>query len=81
MRLQNGDYELVFDGGGVVVEKKGEVLYYNKRPMYAFVKTEMAVIEFFDKAYDSVEKSGDEIIASGEMVTPNGSKLEIKDTY
>lgn len=81
MRLQNGDYELVFDGGGVVVEKKGEVLYYNKRPMYAFVKTEMAVIEFFDKAYDSVEKSGDEIIASGEMVTPNGSKLEFKDTY
>ena len=37
MRLQNGDYELIFNDGGVVIEKAGSTLYYNKSPMYAFM--------------------------------------------
>ncbi|MBO6166463.1 MAG: hypothetical protein J6O17_08895 [Eubacterium sp.] len=81
MRLQNGDYELIFNDGGVVIEKAGSTLYYNKRPMYAFIKTAMAVIEFFDRAYDSVEESEGRVIASGIMETPNGSRLEFSDEY
>lgn len=81
MRLQNGNYELIFNDGGVVIEKAGSTLYYNKRPMYAFIKTTMAVIDFYDKEYDSFEESEGKVIASGIMKTPNGSKLEFRDVY
>ena len=39
MRIKNGNYELSFENGGVEVCKEGKVLYYNKRPIYAFIKT------------------------------------------
>lgn len=82
MRLKYGEYSYIFENGGVEIEKNGTMLYYNKRPVYAFVKTSMAVIEFFDKPYDSVEESEEgSVEACGVLETPNGSKLEFKDIY
>ncbi|MBP5331798.1 MAG: hypothetical protein J6Y89_08110 [Lachnospiraceae bacterium] len=82
MKLKTGDYEYVFDNGGVVIEKNGRALYYNRRPMYLFVKTTMAVTEFYDKPYDEVqEKGNDKIFAGGIFETPNGSKLSFEDVY
>lgn len=60
MKLQTGNYDILFNNGGVSIEKDGNVLYYNKRPMYVFIKTAMAVTEFFDKPYDSVNWGQDE---------------------
>ena len=37
MQLKLGDYELVFYNGGITIEKGGSTLYYNKRPIYAFI--------------------------------------------
>ena len=82
MRLKTGDYELVFENGGVKIEKDGSVLYFNRRPMYFFVKTTMAVTEFFDKAYDEIRKTEDcAVTAEGCFDTPNGSRLELMDVY
>ena len=81
MRLQNGDYTLNFENGGVTIEKDGNVLYFNKRPIYAFIKTTMAVVEFFDKTYDSIKESDGKIYAEGIFETPNGSKLSFEDIY
>ena len=81
MRLQNGDYTLNFGNGGVTIEKDGNVLYFNKRPIYAFIKTTMAVVEFFDKTYDSIKESDGKIYAEGIFETPNGSKLSFEDIY
>ena len=39
MQLKLGDYELVFYNGGITIEKGGSTLYYNKRPIDAFIKT------------------------------------------
>ena len=80
MKLKNGDYELVFENGGITIEKDGKVLYFNRRPMYLFVKTAMAVTEFFDKAYDEIRENGDDrVFAGGIFKTPNGSKLSFED--
>ena len=81
MQLKLGDYELVFYNGGITIEKGGSTLYYNKRPIYAFIKTTLGVVEFFDKEYDSVDDAGEKIIARGVMKTPNESKLQFADTY
>ena len=82
MKLQYGAYELKFENGGISIEKAGSMLYYNKRPMYAFVKTTMAVTEFFDKAYDEVTSEEDgSVRGKGVLITPNGSELAFEDTY
>ena len=81
MGLKIGERELVFEDGGVKIVRSGETLFFNKRPMYAFVKTAMAVTEFFDRAYDSVKENGDAVTAEGVLTTPNGSELRFEDTY
>ncbi|MCR5503550.1 MAG: glycoside hydrolase family 76 protein [Lachnospiraceae bacterium] len=82
MILKFGNYELSFESGGVKIRRGGETLYYNNRPMYAFVKTAMAVTEFFDSAYDAAaESEGGAILATGILQTPNGSKLRFEDLY
>ena len=82
MKLLNGDYIFLFKNGGISIEKHNETLYFNKRPLYVFVKTTMAVTEFFDCAYTDVKECGDnKIKATGILETPNGSKLSICDTY
>ncbi len=80
--LHAGDYELTIEDGGVAVRKGGELLYYNHRPMYAFVKTAMAVTEFYDQPYtDAGAESDGSLHAGGVLVTPGGSGLEFADRY
>jgi len=81
MAMMINDHELVFDHGGVRILKNDRVLYYNKRPVYAFVKTTMAVTEFFDREYEEIREEEGRTVASGVLVTPNGSELEFEDTY
>ncbi len=82
LSICSGDYTLEFTGGGISVKKGGNVLYFNNRPMYAFIKTTMAVTEFYDMPYTDCEAGGDEkVTAGGIMETPGGSKLEFEDLY
>ncbi len=81
MNIGIGGRALQFENGGVKIVKDGEVLYYNKRPMYAFVKTAMAVTEFFDSAYDEVTEGDGRVWAEGTLKTPNGSELHFEDIY
>ncbi|MCR5093707.1 MAG: hypothetical protein K6B72_07030 [Lachnospiraceae bacterium] len=82
MKLQAGAYELAFENGGTLIRKNGQTLYYNRRPMYAFVKTTLAVTEFFDRAYEEVKETDDgRISAFGILITPNGSWLSFLDVY
>ncbi|MBQ8951998.1 MAG: hypothetical protein IJ065_12735 [Eubacterium sp.] len=82
MKIQSGNYELIFENGGIAIKKDGIQFYYNKRPIYAFIKTTMAVTEFFDKSYDIVEESDSGSIAAGGILkTPNGSELKFEDIY
>ena len=75
-------YVFTIENGGTVIRKNGEVLYFNRRPMYAFVKTHLAVAEFYDRAYDSAEESADgSFRAEGVLETPNGSALRFEDVY
>ncbi|MCR5735676.1 MAG: glycoside hydrolase family 76 protein [Lachnospiraceae bacterium] len=82
MKINSGEYELHFTDGGVEIIKKGAVLYYNKWPIYVFVKTEMAVTEFFDRTYEKAEitESG-AVLAGGILETPGGSRLCFEDLY
>ena len=82
VKLQTGDYTLIFADGGAEIRKEGEVLYFNKRPMYAFVKTIMAVEEFFDQAYTEVKETDEGAVAAcGVLETPGGSRLQFEDLY
>lgn len=80
MNLGSGERKLIFENGGVQICKNNQVLYFNRRPMYAFVKTDMAVTEFFDRKYDKISEEG-RIKAEGILITPNGSELKFEDTY
>ena len=82
MKIETGAYVLQFEDGGTRILKNGEVLYYNRRPMYAFVKTAFAITEFYDAPYEQAEETaGGQITAGGVLTTPNGSKLCFKDSY
>ena len=48
MKLSYNNYTARFCDGGVEVFKGDTLLYFNKRPMYAFIKTALAVTEFYD---------------------------------
>ncbi|MDR3120802.1 MAG: hypothetical protein LBU58_05655 [Clostridiales bacterium] len=61
---------------------KGDaVLYFNKRPMYAFIKTVLSITEFYDGAYDAVSESGGKVLATGVLKVPTGAELDFADTY
>ena len=38
MRMKCNRYVPTFENGGVEIRGNGEILYYNRRPMYAFIK-------------------------------------------
>ena len=42
--MKLGAYELVFQNGGLTIEKDGCVLYFNHRPVHVTVKNEAAPI-------------------------------------
>ena len=77
MMLKSGDYCLIFENGGIRIEKNGTVLYFNLRPMYAFVKTTMAVTEFFDCPYSNVNLN-EESKADAEAYTDANTNGEEK---
>ena len=49
--------------------------------MFVTVKTDLAISEFYDQAYDSTRVEGDCIIAEGRLVVPSGSEFFFSDTY
>ena len=81
MKLQSGKYTIKFADGGVEVLRDGVVLYFNRRPMYAFIKTVLSITEFYDAPYDAIEKEGDAVIATGVLKTPTGAELGMRDVY
>ncbi len=81
MKLAIGEYALNFQDGGFKVLKGGKTLYYNKRPMFATVKTASTVCEFYDAPYDEVSASGSLVVAKGVLKTPTGSEFSFEDVY
>ena len=81
MKLEYGNYTLLFEDGGLVIQKNNKILYYNKRPMFVTVKTVMAISEFYDKSYSKITKKGDDIIAGGTLIVPSGSEFSFVDVY
>ena len=79
--LLNG-YEILFRDGGLEVQKNGELLYFNHRPMYVSVKDYGGIQRFRDAAYEKIEQQEDgSVYAEGRFTTDNGSVLYIRDTY
>ena len=81
MEIRFNDYTLRFQNGGIEAEKSGKVLYFNKRPMYAFIKTAFSIAEFYDAPYESVKADNGTVIASGILKSPTGSELKFDDVY
>jgi hypothetical protein len=81
MRICAGKYTIKFQNGGIEVYKDDTMLYFNKRPMYAFIKTVLSITEFYDSAYDAVSEEDGKIIAAGILKSPTGSELAFTDTY
>ena len=81
MIIGTGTYRLRFANGGVEVLKDGKLLYYNKRPMYAFVKTALSITEFYDAPYQTIAQEGERVTAGGRLQSPTGSVLAFADTY
>ena len=80
-RIKRGAYELSWEKGGVEIRREGALLYYNRRPLYAFLKTAWGICEFYDAPYRFVRESGKAVEAGGELETPNGSCLSFLDRY
>ncbi len=81
MMIQSGNYLMRFSCGGVEVLRDGLVLYFNKRPMYAFIKTALSITEFYDAPYQEVIQSSNGVTASGLLKSPTGAELHFKDVY
>jgi hypothetical protein len=81
MRLIYGDYTLIFEDGGIEVQKNSKILYFNKRPIFVTLKTVMAISEFYDCVYSDISVSGDRIIAKGAIAVPSGSEFSFTDIY
>ncbi|NLM87063.1 MAG: hypothetical protein GX171_10280 [Clostridiales bacterium] len=81
MKIQSGDYALQFRDGGVEVYRGSALLYQNRRPMYAFIKTVLSITEFYDAPYEVVEVDGRQVVARGVLRSPTGSQLAFRDSY
>lgn len=81
MELRTGKYAMRFVNGGIEVVKDGKILYYNKRPMYVFIKTVFTITEFYDCAYSEITKLDGKIHAKGILKSPTGSELSFHDIY
>ena len=81
MKLVNGQYEMLFENGGVRIVKAGRELYFNARPIYVSVKTIAAVSLFSDVPYESFEAAGDTVVAKGSYKSKNGSAFAVCDVY
>ena len=81
MKIQSGDYVLSFADGGVEVARGGKILYFNRRPVYALIKTALSITEFYDAPYEKAVQDGLRVIAEGVLKTPTGAELGMKDVY
>ena len=81
MKILCGSYEIAFENGGVEVTRDGKLLYFNRRPMYAFIKTVLSITEFYDAPYDTVSMDGDSVVCEGVLKTPTGAELSMRDVY
>ena len=81
MMIQSGNYLMRFSCGGVEVLRDGKVLYFNKRPMYAFIKTALSITEFYDAPYQEVVQNQNQVTATGLLKSPTGAELHFKDVY
>ncbi len=81
MTIQSGDYVMRFSCGGVEVLRGGDILHFNRRPMYAFIKTALSITEFYDAPYGKVDVIGNQVFADGVLKTPTGSELAFHDVY
>ncbi len=81
MHLALREYEIIFENGGLRVEKNGKELYFNARPVYVSVKTYAAINEFRDTAYDRVHEEDGTVIGESLFVTGNGSEIAVRDCY
>lgn len=81
MELHYNGYDLVFAGGGVEVRKDGRTRFFNRRPLYAGIKTAEATSEFYEAPYAEVLPDGDGITARGTLESPAGTVLSFEDRY
>lgn len=81
MELNTGAYTIQFADGGYEVYKDSELLYFNRRPMYAFIKTKFTVTEFYDAPYDTVSKDVETVRTKGILRTPAGTGLLFEDSF
>ncbi len=81
MELSYKGYTVAFSDGGVEISKGETLLYFNKRPLYAYVKTALAITEFYDAPYQAVEEADNGIAAKGVLKLPTGSELCMIDIY
>ncbi|HHY83724.1 MAG TPA: hypothetical protein GX505_13755 [Clostridiales bacterium] len=81
MKICAGPYTMKFQNGGIEVYKDENMLYFNKRPMYAFIKTVLSITEFYDGAYEEISETEGKIIARGVLKSPTGCELAFADTY
>jgi hypothetical protein len=79
--LQLGDYVLGFEAGGITISRGGQRLYFNRRPLYVFVKTALSITEFYDGPYGGVTESDGRVVAEGVLTTPTGTALVVRDVY
>lgn len=81
MEIYSGSYRMRFLDGGISIEKEGKILYFNRRPMYALIKTIAAITEYYDAPYESILEREGMIVAEGILRTPAGSQLKFTDQY
>lgn len=76
-----GAYTMRFINGGLEVHKGNMLLYFNRRPMYAFIKTNLSITEFYDAPYTELALKDEHVAATGTLTTPAGSELQFTDYY
>ena len=81
MTISLGAYGVLFENGGIRVEKEGNTLYFNARPVYVSAKTYGAINEFRDTSYNRLYESDGNVIGEGLLVTRNGSEIFVRDVY
>ena len=74
MNIQSGGYVLRFENGGVEVLRDGQVLYFNRRPLYALIKTVLSITEFYDAPYETVEKDDTDTMLAVKIAKEKGAR-------
>lgn len=79
--MKFGDYELLFENGGIRVCKADEVLYQNAAPLTLWIKAATTAAQSCRGAYETVQERADAVIARGSVCTMGGSAFTFSDEY